>query len=63
MAAVEELGALLHSLQALKAPGVTPSKIKEITQKAVENVQVRDYMIAVLPRDMQYYGRTKRKSI
>ncbi|KAF1967366.1 hypothetical protein BU23DRAFT_559427 [Bimuria novae-zelandiae CBS 107.79] len=39
MAAVDEIGALLQSLQGLKAPGVTPSKIKEITQKAVDNVQ------------------------
>lgn len=40
MAAIEELASLLQSLQALKAPGVTPSKIKEITQKSVDNVQV-----------------------
>ena len=40
MAAMEELEALLQSLQALKAPGVTATKIKEITQKCMDNVQV-----------------------
>ncbi|KAJ4347934.1 uncharacterized protein N0V89_009306 [Didymosphaeria variabile] len=39
MAAMEELEALLQSLQALKPPGVTATKIKEITQKSVDNVQ------------------------
>lgn len=42
MAAVEEIGTLLQSLQALKAPGVTQSKVKEISQKAVDNIQVGD---------------------
>jgi protein NRD1 len=40
MAAIEELGAQLQSLQALKPPGVTKSKIDAITAKCVENVQV-----------------------
>ncbi|KAL1601600.1 hypothetical protein SLS60_006515 [Paraconiothyrium brasiliense] len=39
MAAMEELDTLLQSLQALKPPGVTATKIKEITQKSVDNVQ------------------------
>ncbi|KAF2280393.1 uncharacterized protein EI97DRAFT_430130 [Westerdykella ornata] len=39
MAAMEELGTLLQSLQALKPPGVTKSKIDAITAKCVENVQ------------------------
>jgi protein NRD1 len=40
MAAMEELEALLQSLQALKPPGVTKTKIDAITAKCVENVQV-----------------------
>jgi hypothetical protein len=40
MAAIEELEALLQSLQVGKPPGVTGTKIKEITQKSVDNVQV-----------------------
>ncbi|PSN68156.1 hypothetical protein BS50DRAFT_358644 [Corynespora cassiicola Philippines] len=39
MAAMEELEALLQSLQALKPPGVTKPKIDAITAKCVENVQ------------------------
>ncbi|KAL5395261.1 hypothetical protein PMIN04_001149 [Paraphaeosphaeria minitans] len=39
MAAMEELEGLLKSLQAGKPPGVTATKIKEITQKSVDNVQ------------------------
>lgn len=42
MAAMEELEGLLKSLQAGKPPGVTATKIKEITQKSVDNVQVCD---------------------
>lgn len=40
MAAMEELALQLQSLQALKAPGVTPTKIKAITQICVDNIQV-----------------------
>lgn len=40
MAAIEEVGTLLQSLQALKPPGVTKTKIEAITAKCVENVQV-----------------------
>lgn len=39
MAAMEELGTLLQSLQALKPPGITKTKIDAITAKCVENVQ------------------------
>ena len=41
MAAVEEIGAQLQSLQALKPPGITKTKIQTITEKCVESVQVR----------------------
>lgn len=40
MAAMDELETLLQSLQALKAPGVTPTKVKAITAICVENIQV-----------------------
>jgi hypothetical protein len=40
MAAMEELGTQLQSLQALKPPGITPTKIKAITQICVDNIQV-----------------------
>lgn len=39
MAAMEELTTLLQSLQALKPPGITKTKIEAITNKCVENVQ------------------------
>lgn len=67
MAAVEEIGTLLQSLQALKAPGVTQSKVKEISQKAVDNIQVGDSprthrhcTLAALPSDTQYKVRPSR---
>jgi hypothetical protein len=40
MAALEELGTHLQSLQALKPPGVTKSKIDSISKLCVDNVQV-----------------------
>ncbi|KAH8631804.1 hypothetical protein IG631_13487 [Alternaria alternata] len=40
MAAMDELGTQLQSLQALKPPGVTPTKIKAITQLCVDNIQI-----------------------
>lgn len=39
MAALDELTTQLQSLAALKAPGVTPTKIKTITQICVDNIQ------------------------
>ncbi|KAF2463633.1 uncharacterized protein BDR25DRAFT_107458 [Lindgomyces ingoldianus] len=39
MSAMEELGALLQSLQTLKPPGVTKTKIEAITAVCVQNVQ------------------------
>ncbi len=42
MAALDELGMHLQSLQALKAPGVTPTKVKAITKLCVDNIQVCD---------------------
>jgi hypothetical protein len=40
MAALEELTTQLQSLSTLKAPGVTPTKVKAITQLCVDNIQV-----------------------
>jgi protein NRD1 len=40
MAALEELTTTLQSLSALKPPGVTPTKVKTITQICVDNIQV-----------------------
>jgi protein NRD1 len=40
MAAMEELETLLQSLQALKPPGITKTKIDAILAKCVDNVQV-----------------------
>jgi hypothetical protein len=40
MAAMAELDSLLQSLQSLKAPGVTPTKVKAITALCVDNIQV-----------------------
>ncbi|CAI6329545.1 unnamed protein product [Periconia digitata] len=39
MAAIEEIGSLLHSLLSLKPPGVTKTKVQAITDKCIENVQ------------------------
>jgi len=40
MSAMDDLGSQLSSLQALKPPGITPTKIKTITQICVDNIQV-----------------------
>jgi hypothetical protein len=40
MAAMAELDSLLQSLQTLKPPGVTPTKVKAITALCVDNIQV-----------------------
>ncbi|KAF2462348.1 hypothetical protein BDY21DRAFT_12216 [Lineolata rhizophorae] len=45
MAAVEELGKLLQEMQALKAPGVTKSKIEAITALCITNVQFEASLI------------------
>lgn len=37
---MDELESLLQSLQTLKAPGVTPTKVKAITAICIENIQV-----------------------
>jgi len=39
-APMEELEGLLQSLQALKPPGVTKTKIESITALCIKNVQV-----------------------
>ncbi|KAJ4289813.1 hypothetical protein N0V90_011144 [Kalmusia sp. IMI 367209] len=52
MAAMEELETLLQSLQALKPPGVTATKIKEITQKSVDNVQSD---VVIVQKIAQYF--------
>ncbi|KAF2744464.1 hypothetical protein M011DRAFT_470323 [Sporormia fimetaria CBS 119925] len=43
--ATEEIGTLLQSLSALKAPGITKSKIDAITAKCVENVQAESDIV------------------
>ena len=40
MSAMEELETLLQSLQALKPPGVTKTKIESITTLCIQNIQV-----------------------
>ncbi|KAL5115810.1 hypothetical protein ACEQ8H_006305 [Pleosporales sp. CAS-2024a] len=45
MAVLDELTATLQSLSALKAPGVTPTKVKAITQICVDNIQYDKVLI------------------
>ncbi|KAH8706963.1 hypothetical protein GQ44DRAFT_743421 [Phaeosphaeriaceae sp. PMI808] len=45
MAALDELSAHLQSLSGLKAPGVTPTKVKAITQICVDNIQYDKVLI------------------
>jgi protein NRD1 len=40
MSAMEELETQLQSLQALKPPGVTKTKIESITTLCIQNIQV-----------------------
>ncbi|KAF1918257.1 hypothetical protein BDU57DRAFT_537828 [Ampelomyces quisqualis] len=45
MAALEELATTLQSLSTLKPPGVTPTKVKAITQLCVDNIQYDKVLI------------------
>ncbi|KAH3955805.1 hypothetical protein HBI24_066460 [Parastagonospora nodorum] len=45
MAALEELTTTLQSLSTLKPPGVTPTKVKAITQICVDNIQYDKVLI------------------
>ena len=47
-AAVEDFGNILNQMLALKPPGVSGSKIKNITELAVENVQVGNINLPLL---------------
>ncbi|KAH6642254.1 hypothetical protein C7974DRAFT_98061 [Boeremia exigua] len=53
MAAMNELESLLQSLQALKAPGVTPTKVKAITAICVENIQADSTIIQKILQQLQ----------
>ncbi|KAF3050893.1 hypothetical protein E8E11_010952 [Didymella keratinophila] len=53
MAAMDELETLLQSLQALKAPGVTPTKVKAITAICVENIQSESTIIQKILQQLQ----------
>ncbi|KAJ4988997.1 Rpb7-binding protein seb1 [Stagonosporopsis vannaccii] len=53
MAAMDELETLLQSLQALKAPGVTPTKVKAITAICVENIQSDSTIIQKILQQLQ----------
>ncbi|KAF1364165.1 hypothetical protein EJ07DRAFT_100323 [Lizonia empirigonia] len=53
MAAMHELESLLQSLQTLKAPGVTPTKVKAITAICVENIQSDSIIIQKILQQFQ----------
>ncbi|CAN9338795.1 unnamed protein product [Alternaria alternata] len=53
MAAMDELGTQLQSLQALKPPGVTPTKIKAITQLCVDNIQSHSVIVQKIAQQLQ----------
>ncbi|EMD59437.1 hypothetical protein COCSADRAFT_258656 [Bipolaris sorokiniana ND90Pr] len=53
MAAMDELGTQLQSLQALKPPGVTPTKIKAITQLCVDNIQSHPVIVQKIAQQLQ----------
>ncbi|XPS68216.1 hypothetical protein M3J09_000506 [Ascochyta lentis] len=50
---MNELESLLQSLQALKAPGVTPTKVKTITAICVENIQSDSTIIQKILQQFQ----------
>ncbi|KAF3034818.1 hypothetical protein E8E12_006921 [Didymella heteroderae] len=50
---MDELETLLQSLQALKAPGVTPTKVKAITAICVENIQSESTIIQKILQQLQ----------
>jgi len=63
MAAMEELATQLQSLQALKAPGVTPSKIKAITQICVDNIQSERAIVQRIVQQFQDSAATHKLGV
>ncbi|CAE7196026.1 hypothetical protein P3342_010012 [Pyrenophora teres f. teres] len=53
MAAMDDLGTQLQSLQTLKPPGVTPTKIKAITQLCVDNIQSHSVIVQKIAQQLQ----------
>ncbi|KAF1926700.1 uncharacterized protein M421DRAFT_93626 [Didymella exigua CBS 183.55] len=63
MAAMDELETLLQSLQALKAPGVTPTKVKAITAICVENIQSDSTIIQKILQQLQNSAATHKLGV
>lgn len=63
MAAMEELATQLQSLQALKPPGVTPSKIKAITQICVDNIQSEHHIVQKIVQQFQNSAATHKLGV
>ncbi|CBX96998.1 hypothetical protein IAQ61_008055 [Plenodomus lingam] len=63
MAAMEELSTQLQSLQALKPPGVTPTKIKTITQICVDNIQSEHLIIQRIVQQFQNSAATHKLGV
>lgn len=63
MAAMEELGTQLQSLQALKPPGITPTKIKAITQICVDNIQSESVIVQKIVQQFQNSAATHKLGV
>ncbi|KAL6708260.1 hypothetical protein ACN47E_003184 [Coniothyrium glycines] len=63
MAAMEELGIQLQSLQALKPPGITPTKIKAITQICVDNIQSETVILQSIVQQFQKSAATHKLGV
>lgn len=63
MAAMEELGTELQSLQALKPPGVTPTKIKNITKICVDNIQSDQTIVQKILQQLQNSPNTHKLGV
>lgn len=63
MAAIEELGTHLQSLQALKAPGVTPTKVKAITKICVDNIQFDTAIVQKILQQFQNSAATHKLGV
>ncbi|KAF2855156.1 hypothetical protein T440DRAFT_386698 [Plenodomus tracheiphilus IPT5] len=63
MAAMDELATQLQSLQALKPPGVTPTKIKAITQICVDNIQSDHHIVQRIVQQFQNSAATHKLGV
>ncbi|KAF1844899.1 uncharacterized protein K460DRAFT_365844 [Cucurbitaria berberidis CBS 394.84] len=63
MAAMHELTTQLQSLQALKPPGVTPTKVKAITKICVDNIQSDTVIVQKILQQLQNSAATHKLGV